>query len=481
MGATFYPKIRKAVWVALLWGQVVAAMPVLAQSAMALGERPWVRIDTIILEGNKRTRPELILRELEFRAGDTLDLATLAETLERNRLRVMNTSLFAHSTIRIEALEPGDRLAVRLWLKEMWYLYPIPVFELADRNFNVWWTDFNRSLKRVNYGISSSHLNLSGHADVLKVNLNFGYTNRYEASYERPWFNRRQTLGFRAAVGFSRNHEVQYLTANNRQQFVSDPNLWLRQKLYAHLTLNWRPGLLTTHSFVVEYHHNRVGDTVAYELNPYFFGHGRPQQRHLSAVYRVVTDVRDARPYPLKGWLAALELRQNGLLPSDDLHLLRLAAEVRYYHSWSRRWSAELTAKVRISAPRRQPPFFNNQALGYGNDVLRGYEFFVVDGLDFGLQRTTLRFLLLDEYLYIGKWVPFAKHLPIRTFFALHHDAGYANDPFFAANNPFNNRLLRGYGFGVHLVLFYNSVIRFEWSWRSAGGGGFYLNSNSGF
>lgn len=475
----FYLRGRKVAWAFGWLCEIAAALVVNAQNAGddVLG----VRIDTIILEGNKRTRAELILRELEFKAGDTLALASLAETLERNRLRVMNTSLFSHSTINLQPLEPGNRLAVRLWLREIWYLYPMPVFELADRNFNVWWTDFNRSLKRVNYGISSVHLNLSGWADVLRLNLNFGYTNRYEASYERPWFNRRQTLGFRAAAGFSRNHEVQYVTRGNRQQFASDPDLWLRQRLYAHLSLYWRPALLTTHTFTAEYHHNRIDDTVAHQLNPYFFGEGRTQQRYLSAIYRLVTDVRDARPYPLKGWLIALELRQNGLLKSDDLHLFRLSAEAHYYRSWSSRWSLELTGKVRFSAPRRRPPFNNNQALGYGGDVLRGYEFFVVDGLDFGLQKTTLRFCLLDEYLYLGKWIPFITHLPARVFFALHHDTGYVNDPFFAAENPLCNRLLRSYGFGLHLVLLYNSVIRFEWSWRNTGGGGFYLNYNSRF
>lgn len=463
----------------LIVGALVVAASVAAQKD---GHTDlWVRIDTIVLEGNYRTRAELILRELEFQAGDTLSLTDLAETLERNRLRVMNTGLFAHSTIHLEVLEPSGHLAVRLWLKEIWYVYPIPVFELADRNFNVWWTDFNRSLKRVNYGISSAHLNLSGWADVLKINLNFGYTNRYEASYERPWFNRSQTLGFRAAVGFSRNREVQYVTRENRQQFIADPEQWMRQRLYAHLALYWRPKLLTTHTFALEYHHNQTSDTVARQLNPHFFGSSRTKQRHVSALYRFVADLRDARPYPLKGWMLALELRQNGLLPSDDLHLFRLAAEGRYYRPLGRRWSAELVLKGRLSWPRRQPPFYNNQALGYGSDVVRGYEFFVVDGLDFFVQKGSLRFLLFDKYLYLGKWFPMANHLPIRAFFALHHDTGYARDPFFAADNPLNNRLLRGYGLGLNVVAFYNAVARFEYSWRSTGGSGFYVNYFAGF
>ncbi len=441
----------------------------------------WIRIDTIILEGNRRTRPELILRELEFQAGDTLALADLSETLERNRLRVMNTGLFVHSTIHLEVLEPQGCLAVRLWLREMWYLYPIPVFELADRNFNVWWTEFRRSLRRVNYGISSSHLNLSGRADVLKINLNFGYTNRYEASYERPWFDRRQTLGFRAAIGFSRNHEVQYLTQENRQQFAVDPDRWLRRRTYGHLSLTWRPKLLTTHTFSLEYHYNAVDDTVAHRLNPYFFGLSRTHQRHFSAAYRWVFDLRDARPYPIKGWLGALEVRQNGLLPSDHLHLSRLTAEVRYYRPLGAGWSLELIAKGRLSWPRERPPFYNNQALGYGNNVLRGYELFVVDGLDFFLQKNTLRWQLIDGYLPLNKWLRTLKPVPVRSFFALYHDSGYVKDPFFADGNPLTNRWLRGCGLGVHIVVLYNSVIRLEWSRRSTGGSGFYLNYNSGF
>lgn len=441
----------------------------------------FVRVDTILIEGNRKTRPALILRELEFAAGDSLSLANLAETLERNRLRVMNTGLFSNSTIALEPLEPGDRLAVRLVLTEAWYLYPIPLFELADRNFNVWWTDFNRSLKRVNYGISWTHLNLSGLADVLKLNLNFGYTNRYEAVYERPWFNPRQTLGFRAAVGYSRNHEVQYRTLDNKQQFYVDQDAWMRQRLSANLTLNWRPKLFTNHAFALEYYRNEVGDTIATVANPDFFLNGRSRQRHLSLVYRLVVDYRDIRPYPTDGWIGTIEVRQNGLLPSDDLHLLRLTGELKKYFRFSPRWSLETIAKGRVSLPRRQPPFFNNQALGYGGDVVRGYEFFVMDGLDFGLFRSSLHLEVFNRFISFGKLMPIKsfKGMPAKVYLALNNDLGYANDPYYAAENPLSNRLLHGYGVGLDLVLYYNMVAKFEWSWKGTGGSGFYLNFNS--
>lgn len=442
----------------------------------------YLRIDSIILEGNHKTRPSLIFRELEFASGDSLLLNNLAETLERNRLRLMNTGLFSSSDVSLDTIPPGNRLAVHFRFVEMWYLYPIPLFELADRNFNVWWSEFNRSLKRVNYGISWTHLNLSGHADVLKVNLNFGYSNRYEIVYERPWFNRRQTLGFRVATGFTRTHEVAVTTNGNKQQFLVNPDTWQITRYYANAGLNWRPKLLTNHSIVLEYHLNRITDSIATEANPDFFLNGRPKQRHFSLIYKISMDHRDIRPYPLSGWLATLELRQNGLLPDDDLQLFRTTLELRKYFPFSRRLSLETILKSRISLPRRQPPFFNNPALGYGNDFVRGYEFFVMDGLDYGLFRSSLHFGLLERSFNLGKVMPMRafRVLPLKIYLALNNDLGYANDPYYSAGNPLNNRLLYGYGVGIDIVAYYDKVAKFEWSWKGTGGGGFYLNINTG-
>ncbi|MBL7774523.1 MAG: BamA/TamA family outer membrane protein [Saprospiraceae bacterium] len=442
----------------------------------------FVRIDTIMLEGNRKTKPSLILRELEFSAGDSLPLSTLAETLERNRLRVMNLSLFSSSTVELDTLGGGRLLAVRFRLVEMWYLYPIPLFELADRNFNVWWSEFNRSLKRVNYGIAWTHLNLSGHADILRVNLNFGYSNRYELVYERPWLNRRQTLGFRVATGFSRTHEVAYRTGGNKQLFTVDPDNWQKNRYYANLSLRWRPKLLVDHSAILEYHFNQIADTITTIVNPDFFLDSRSRQRHFSLIYRFTIDKRDIRPYPLSGWLAVLDLRQNGLLPSDDLHLFRATAEWKKYTAFTPFLSLETVLKARVSLPRRQPPFFNNQALGYGNDLVRGYEFFVMDGLDYGLLRSSVHLRLFEHTFNFGKIVPMKafKVMPLKLYFSINNDLGYANDPYYAANNPLTNRLLYGYGIGLDIIAFYDKVAKFEWSWKGTGGGGFFLNINTG-
>ena len=452
----------------------------MAQNSTA--EPAYLIVDTIVFEGNRKTKSSLLFRELEFAPGDSLAGATLTETLERNRLRLMNTGLFSIATLSLDTLPPGNRLALRFRFVEMWYIYPIPLFELADRNFNVWWTEFNRSLKRVNYGISWTHLNLSGQADILKINLNFGYSNRYELVYERPWLNRRQTVGFRVATGFTRSHELAVGTENNKQQFLVNPDRWQIIRYYANASLSWRPKLWTTHTWTAEYHLNRTTDSIATEVNPDYFLDGRTRQRHFSLIYRYLIDRRDIRPYPLSGWLAAIELRQNGLLPDDDLHLFRATGELKKYFSFTKWLSLETIVKGRVVLPRRKPPYFNNQALGYGNDFVRGYEFYVMDGLDYGLLKTSFHVLAFNRSFNLGRFMPLKafRVLPLKIYLAFNNDTGYANDPYYGAGNPLTNRWLYGYGVGIDIVAYYDKVAKLEWSWKGPGGGGFYLNINTG-
>ena len=46
----------------------------------------------------------------------------------------------------------GYYVDVMVDVKERWYIFPLPIFELADRNFNEWWK--TRDFSRTNYGLS---------------------------------------------------------------------------------------------------------------------------------------------------------------------------------------------------------------------------------------------------------------------------------------------------------------------------------------
>jgi hypothetical protein len=138
---------------------------------------------------------------------------------------------------------------------------------------------------------------------------------------------------------------------------------------------------------------------------------------------------------------------------------------------------------VRTSLPRKKPPQSNNQALGYGSNLVRGYDYYVVDGLDFALLRSSWHILLFDGNFNLGKAMPVKAYrkLPMRLYFAVNSDVGYANDPYYAATNPLSNRWLFGYGPGLDFVLYYDKSIRCEWTWNDLGEGGLYVRINTGF
>ncbi len=455
----------------------------LRASAQGVATAPgFVHIDTINIEGNRKTRANLILRELEFAAGDSISVVDLGTTLERNGLRLMNLGIFASAAINILSWDERNRVTLQIRLQEAWFIYPVPLFELADRNFNVWWEEFNHSLRRVNYGIDLNWLNFTGQADLLKTKLQFGYSNKYELAYRHPNVNKKQTLGLQTALSYSRNHEVAYRTDGNKILFITNPNEWYIKRFRASIGLIWRPKLFITQTFIAEYNQNEIADTIAM-LNPDFFLDGRRKQRHISLIYNLSADRLDIRPYPLSGWRGTFELRQNGLIPAEDLHLTRIYAEYDRYIKFTPKLSLAINTAARLSLPRRRPPYYNNQGLGYGNNFVRGYEYFVADGLDFAIAKTSVHYEILNRTFHFGKFIPVKafQNFPLKVYLSLNNDVGYSNDPFYGNNNPFVNRTLYGYGLGLDVVAYYNKTARLEWSHNALGQSGFFLRIYTGF
>src|SRR6187455_2897480 len=118
--------------------------------------------------------------------GDTLK--NLDNTFRRSKENVLNTSLF--HTVDITWLADGDNLTAYIILSERWYIFPVPIFEVVDRNFNEWWKTKNFS--RVNYGAYLYWNNFRGRNETVTMAIRLGYTQRFSLYYEIPFINLRQ-------------------------------------------------------------------------------------------------------------------------------------------------------------------------------------------------------------------------------------------------------------------------------------------------
>ena len=201
-------------------------------------------IDNVILEGNRRTKDLVIFNELDLLPGDTVYISSFANRKLVNEKRLLGTALFTAVEINIKNWQAENGIGdIQIIMQENWYLYPSIIFELADRNFNVWWTDQNRDLSRVNYGMAIDHINLTGRKDKIRLKIQQGYTRKYELKYNYPYLSR--TWGAFGEIFFANQKEIGYETINNKTVFekLDDERIMLR-RFRTGLGLNYRPDVI---------------------------------------------------------------------------------------------------------------------------------------------------------------------------------------------------------------------------------------------
>ncbi len=454
--------------------------------AFAASAGDSIIVHQIQIDGNSQTKEKIIRRELNIEEGERLPPGKVKERLEVNKLLLLNSGLFSDVQISLDSI-PGhpDRAVVRIQVTEALYIYPIPVVEFADRNFNIWWVEHKRALDRINFGLFLYHTNLTGQNDFLKVAGQYGYTQKVELEYFFPFLNKRQTLGLYANVLLSRNREVGYATINDRLDFYQAPYRdFLFHRYRMRLGLTYRPKWYVDHRVIFSYQQNRIGAIVASEVNPEFLGDSRTRQRYLSLTYRLTSDKRDRRPYPLAGNLYIFELKKEGVGIFNELNTLELTVKVEKHQPLNRKISLGWITKGQASLLRGQQPYYNYRALGYFEDFLRGYEYYVIDGLDFVYTKFSARYNLWNNKLSFGKLMPVKalRKMPFEGYLVINNDFGYVNDPHFSNfNNTLTNSWLWGGGVALDLVMYYDKVFRFEFNINQFGEKALFFHYSLGF
>jgi hypothetical protein len=118
------------------------------------------------------------------------------------------------------------------------------------------------------------------------------------------------------------------------------------------------------------------------------------------------------------------------------------------------------------------------RALGYQNDYVRGYEYYVIDGQNFGLLKTNLKYNLVKPGAVKIKRIKNNSLNRVQYGFYLNAfaDAAYVQDNQFNELNKLNNTFINGYGIGLDFVGQNDLVIRFELTRNGLNQNGFYLH-----
>ncbi len=436
---------------------------------------PFVVIQNIRIEGARKTQPRLILRELDFHQGDTLPGGRVKDILQQNRNKIFNTHLFVTVDLSLEPVEAG-RIGLLIRVTERWYIFPMLIFELADRNFNEWWVDRNRDLRRTQYGVRVSHKNFRGRGEELRATAQFGFTKRFDLGYNIRYLDRAQKSGLGFVVSYADNRSIAYRTEYNKLVYFDDDSR-VRDRFYAGVAFSHRPRFYGTHRVEARFHYNKIADTIA-RLNPGYFLDGRTTQKYATLSYTFTWDRRDIAAYPLKGHLFSADVVRSGFTRGEDLHLTSAGVYYAYYQPLGKKFYASMGLRGRVNTPGRLP-YPNYRGLGYGFDYLRGYEYNVIDGQHFGLAKFGLKWQLFSiEYTIPNLFgLEQFQTVPIAMFLTSYADAGYVYAPFSTSEtNLLDNKLLYGAGLGIDIVTFYNVVFRVNYSINRQGNKGFFLH-----
>ena len=443
-----------------------------------------VYVDSVVIIGNKKTKDRVIRRELEFKVHHEYSQNELRKKLDASTENLKNTSLFTFVDVEVKPSDTsntrGGHIYIKINLIENWYIYPFPIIELIDRNFNVWWVEQQRSLKRMNIGVEFVHLNLSGNRDKLKLYAKFGYTREFSVEYSLPNFNHSQTLGFAILAQYSLNKELNYATTSNKQDFYKDETQFIRQRGRINFNLSYRPKFRSYHQLNISYHQNKINPYIANELNPDYFLSRRTLQRYFGIRYSYRWDNRNQRVYPTKGNLLNFSVEKNGIGIFSDRNDLAIRGSINQFLEASKVISFGLSAHFKTSLIRSKLPYNDYRALGFGSSNMHGFEYYVVDGSDMVVGKTSIRFLLLTKQVNFGRLMPIKqfKKMAFQAYFTMNSDYGYVNDPFYGIENFLNNRFLWGGGLGLDMLFFYDKTLRIEYNVNHLLENGVFLHLN---
>ncbi len=443
--------------------------------------KQYLQINKILIVGNNHTHNSVILRELKLKKGDVVSEDDLASILNRDQQKLFNLHLFNIVTIQPIPLDTGT-IYLLVELDERWYTFPVPRFQLSDRNFNEWWENYNHDLNRVNYGIKLYQYNLWGRNHTLLLTAQFGFQKKFQLLYRVPYINKKQKEGLIFEIDYLDGKSVPESTIDHKLHFIKSRNV-LRSTQGVGLTYTYRNNFYIQHRLKYEYRHTTIADTLQ-KLNPNYLGEEKKRQQFDALTYEFISDHRDVSAYPLKGYEFQVGATQSGIGLRQDLN--KTSAQIRFsgFIDLKKNFFLSNLSFLYWSTPTNLP-YFNYGSMGYDKIFIRGYEVYVIEGPKFALNKTTFKKKIFSRNWRLNNWpIKQFNYFPISIYLKTYADFGYvSNYPVYEQtekNSFLSDKILSGGGFGLDIVTAYDMAIRFEYSFTSQNNG-FFLHFKKEF
>ncbi|MBK6264650.1 BamA/TamA family outer membrane protein [Marivirga sp. S37H4] len=414
----------------------------------------------------------------------------LRKLVKLDENKIFNTGLFNSVQGEIAFIESGGNdVEVKFFIEERWYIWPSIIFNLADRNFSDWLFNQDAATDRFEYGFRFDQFNVRGLNEKLRVMAQFGFKRRFTMGYRIPYINKKQKLGIGFNSSYSEFDQIDIKNIKDKREFIDADSLFgdnsgrnlLSTRFYTSLDFTYRENFYNAHAVALSYNQISVADTIAI-LNPDYLGNGKSVQRSLNLRYNFRRDFRDRNNYPLKGFLIDVTVEKNGLGIFNDINQGSLNLKVSRYKPLKHNFNIASSITAYTSFPQNQP-YTTLNGLGFANELLKGYELYVIQGQHYIMHKSELKKRLFSIEANLGKLMPLKqfRKVPIAGYVKIYFDQGYVeNNLDISTGSILSNRYLYSYGVGVDLVTYYDAVLRLEYSVNALNEAGFFINVKAG-
>lgn len=346
-------------------------------------------------------------------------------------------------------------------LEENWFLYPSIVFELADRNFNVWWNEFDHSLKRINIGLGLDHFNFTGAKDRIRFKYHFGYSTKAELNYTRPAIHSGTRLGLQASVSYAEFREYPVFTEYDKPVFIKLENKNIFTGFEFGAGLIYKKNKFWTYQISFAQHFNRFDATTAKAYPDFFLKQDSLQ--HYGVLIALASYVDLDHPLkPTRGFTINWMVTKTGLGSWDDYDYLSIIQNFKMANRLFNRCYLVNGLFGKYSIDRKKRPYNLYKSATYNDTNISGYELNVTNGLDYLFINNEIRYSLTSFHWKLFK---IFKNEPIFRLnaefdLAFQLNGIYVNDPFYSKNNDLVNTFL--YSTGLGLIFTLNQIFEFN-------------------
>lgn len=441
-------KFKKIFFITIFSAFIIAAQDVNTLSSLSDSS---FQVDVIKISGNEKTKDFVLLRELNFSVGDSVN----SEILYFNRERIFSLGIF--TKIEIELNHEEGINTVSIFVEESWYIFPVPFINIREKTF-----------ERTSYGVSLKYKNFRGRNETIRATVSFGYDPFYSLEYENPLLVPSVDIAFYFGVVYG--------TPINKSPSLEKVNGGVFDFNTFSLSTTWGKRFNEENDiyFIIGYSNFQAPNESINSL----MASGTSTDKTLSTGLAYIYDSRNLIQYASSGMFFGINYLYNGVGSKNISHNTIMVDVSKYRNIYN-----SFLIKGRINARHtfgKYVPNYNYSMLGY-NYYTRGNRYLIREGNNRLLGSVELSYPILSEW-------NFAIDLPVLPLSLTRTRIAIYLSLFADAGTVFNNddKILlgefnSGYGLGLTFLFLPYSSFRFEYAFNEMGKGEFLLETGISF